>query len=246
MRAPDASAFARLGLGLQRGARVIGVGSQVGFLFPVGDIQGYLNLKGYGEFDAANRPAGWNTLVDVRRSSPWCESQCKTRNAHGNLHAGFTLYCTDSGCRAIVRFEPLNSTLAPDAQGNIRWLSATIRPMLGARLQLLGIPTCTPGGGCWESASVGSKSTSIVCRPCQFPKTMHGHDRSLSTGPPWLANQGDAQSGGCLLAFYTGRNDRLPMRIRTSGWETLHRRDRRPDQARFIGTTASQSFNRRG
>jgi hypothetical protein len=26
-------------------------------------VQGYLNLKGYGEFDAANRPAGWNTWV---------------------------------------------------------------------------------------------------------------------------------------------------------------------------------------
>ncbi len=44
-------------------ARVIGVGPQIGFLFPVGDMQGYLNLKGYGEFDAANRPAGWNTWL---------------------------------------------------------------------------------------------------------------------------------------------------------------------------------------
>jgi hypothetical protein len=44
-------------------ARVIGVGPQVGFLFPVGDMQGYLNLKGYGEFDQANRPAGWNTWL---------------------------------------------------------------------------------------------------------------------------------------------------------------------------------------
>ena len=26
-------------------------------------MQGYLNLKGYGEFDAANRPSGWNTWV---------------------------------------------------------------------------------------------------------------------------------------------------------------------------------------
>src|ERR1700736_172311 len=44
-------------------SRVIGVGPQVGFLFPVGDMQGYLNLKGYGEFDQANRPAGWNTWL---------------------------------------------------------------------------------------------------------------------------------------------------------------------------------------
>jgi hypothetical protein len=44
-------------------SRVIGVGPQIGFLFPVGDLQGYVNLKGYGEFDAANRPAGWNTWL---------------------------------------------------------------------------------------------------------------------------------------------------------------------------------------
>jgi hypothetical protein len=44
-------------------SRVLGVGPQIGYLFPVGDLQGYLNLKGYGEFDAANRPAGWNTWL---------------------------------------------------------------------------------------------------------------------------------------------------------------------------------------
>ena len=44
-------------------SRVIGIGPQIGFLFPVGDMQGYLNLKGYGEFDAANRPSGWNTWL---------------------------------------------------------------------------------------------------------------------------------------------------------------------------------------
>ena len=26
-------------------------------------MQGYLNLKGYGEFEAANRPSGWNTWL---------------------------------------------------------------------------------------------------------------------------------------------------------------------------------------
>jgi hypothetical protein len=42
---------------------VLGVGPQMGFLFPVGDMQGYLNLKGYGEFASENRPAGWNTWL---------------------------------------------------------------------------------------------------------------------------------------------------------------------------------------
>ena len=44
-------------------SRVVGIGPQIGYLFPAGDMQGYLNLKGYGEFDAANRPSGWNTWL---------------------------------------------------------------------------------------------------------------------------------------------------------------------------------------
>ena len=44
-------------------SRVFGIGPQIGFLFPIGDMQGYLNLKGYGEFEAQNRPSGWNTWL---------------------------------------------------------------------------------------------------------------------------------------------------------------------------------------
>jgi hypothetical protein len=48
-------------------SRVIGVGPQIGFLFPmetaVGPMQGYLNFKGYAEFDQQNRPAGWNAWL---------------------------------------------------------------------------------------------------------------------------------------------------------------------------------------
>ena len=50
---------------LQNGfrSRVLGVGPQIGYLFPINGMQGYLNLKGYGEFDAQNRPSGWNTWL---------------------------------------------------------------------------------------------------------------------------------------------------------------------------------------
>jgi hypothetical protein len=42
-------------------SRVIGVGPQVGFIIPISTTtQGYLNIKGYKEFDNANRPDGWN------------------------------------------------------------------------------------------------------------------------------------------------------------------------------------------
>jgi hypothetical protein len=44
-------------------SQVVGVGPQLGFIFPVGDLQGYLNLKYYSEFAAENRPHGWNTWV---------------------------------------------------------------------------------------------------------------------------------------------------------------------------------------
>jgi hypothetical protein len=44
-------------------SRVAAVGPQIGYLFPVGNMQGYLNLKGYAEFDAANRASDWNTWL---------------------------------------------------------------------------------------------------------------------------------------------------------------------------------------
>jgi hypothetical protein len=44
-------------------SRVFGIGPQVGFIFPVGSMQGYINLKAYGEFDNNARPEGWNAWL---------------------------------------------------------------------------------------------------------------------------------------------------------------------------------------
>ena len=44
-------------------SRVVGIGPQIGYLFPIGTMQGYLNFKAYAEFDAAARPSGWNAWV---------------------------------------------------------------------------------------------------------------------------------------------------------------------------------------
>ena len=44
-------------------SRVMGIGPQIGYIFPIGSNQAFLGLKGYGEFDAANRPSGWNTWL---------------------------------------------------------------------------------------------------------------------------------------------------------------------------------------
>ena len=44
-------------------SRVLGIGPQLGYIFKIGENQAFLGLKGYGEFDAANRPSGWNTWL---------------------------------------------------------------------------------------------------------------------------------------------------------------------------------------
>lgn len=46
-------------------SRVIGIGPQVAFLFPVAGMQGYVNLKGYSEFDARARPSGYNLWLTL-------------------------------------------------------------------------------------------------------------------------------------------------------------------------------------
>jgi hypothetical protein len=44
-------------------SRISAVGPEVGVLFPVGAMQGSLNLRGYWEFAAQNRSSGWNTWL---------------------------------------------------------------------------------------------------------------------------------------------------------------------------------------
>ena len=39
---------------------VNGIGPQVGYLFKMGELDTYVNLKAYWEFGADNRPDGWN------------------------------------------------------------------------------------------------------------------------------------------------------------------------------------------
>ena len=45
-------------------SQVFGIGPQFGYVFPLSkDFQGYINLKGYAEFNASDRPSGWNTWL---------------------------------------------------------------------------------------------------------------------------------------------------------------------------------------
>ena len=51
-------------------SQVLGVGPQVGYIFPVGGMQGYVNLKAYAEFAGNDRPSGWNAWVTFVISPP--------------------------------------------------------------------------------------------------------------------------------------------------------------------------------
>jgi hypothetical protein len=44
-------------------SRVIGIGPQIGYIIPMGDMRGYLNLKAYKEFDSDHRPDGYNVWL---------------------------------------------------------------------------------------------------------------------------------------------------------------------------------------
>ena len=43
--------------------RVASVGAQLGYIIPMGDLQGYINIKGYKEFESEHRPEGWNVWL---------------------------------------------------------------------------------------------------------------------------------------------------------------------------------------
>ena len=55
-------------------SRVFGIGPQLGHIFPIGTThQAYLNVKGYKEFGAENRPEGrnvWATLASSPAAAP--------------------------------------------------------------------------------------------------------------------------------------------------------------------------------
>jgi hypothetical protein len=43
--------------------RTFGIGPQIGFVIPMGSLQGYLNLKGYRDVETQNRAAGWSAWL---------------------------------------------------------------------------------------------------------------------------------------------------------------------------------------
>jgi hypothetical protein len=73
----DSGAGARLG---EFKSRVAAIGPQIGFFIPVGDREGYLNLRGYYEFEAKNRLEGWNAFITFSIEP----AERKSSNSKGN------------------------------------------------------------------------------------------------------------------------------------------------------------------
>ena len=46
-------------------SQVFGAGPQAGYIIPIGEVQAYINLKGYKEFGAEHRPSGWNVWATI-------------------------------------------------------------------------------------------------------------------------------------------------------------------------------------
>jgi len=60
-------------------SQVLGVGPQIGYIFPIGGMQGYINLKGYGEFAGSDRPTGWNAWLTLSISPAAAAPPATTR-----------------------------------------------------------------------------------------------------------------------------------------------------------------------
>ena len=46
-------------------SQVTGLGGEIGHFFPVGTNKWYAQAKAYGEFNAHNRPGGWNLWLSL-------------------------------------------------------------------------------------------------------------------------------------------------------------------------------------
>jgi len=64
-------------------SRLFSIGPQFGYIFPIAGKQGFLGLKSYFEFDAKDRPEGWNTWLTFAISdAPPTASVTPTQMVH--------------------------------------------------------------------------------------------------------------------------------------------------------------------
>ncbi len=76
------------GLGARLGdfkGMAVGIGPQIGFMFPVGDMAGYLNIKGYADLETENRPKGYSTWVSFVLSPKAPEAPPTAKTDHAEV-----------------------------------------------------------------------------------------------------------------------------------------------------------------
>ena len=64
-------------------SRVIAVGPQIGLIIPMTRMQGYLNVKGYGGFDAEHRASDWSAWLTFAISPEVPKLESSGRMARG-------------------------------------------------------------------------------------------------------------------------------------------------------------------
>jgi hypothetical protein len=58
-------------------SHVAGIGPQIGYIIPMGNVQGYVNVKAYRDFGAVNRASGWSVWLTfaISPAPPHAQSQ---------------------------------------------------------------------------------------------------------------------------------------------------------------------------
>jgi hypothetical protein len=67
-------------------SRVASVGAQLGYIVPMGDVQGYINVKAYKEFESEHRPEGWNVWLTLNLS-PAQQAPTATTSPARRMHS---------------------------------------------------------------------------------------------------------------------------------------------------------------
>jgi hypothetical protein len=78
-------------------SHVAGIGPQIGYVIPMGDLQGYVNLKGYKAFDASHRANRWDRYTGTAKgnSNKCCGALFRTPLCVGRIATPVAVHSGD-------------------------------------------------------------------------------------------------------------------------------------------------------
>ena len=85
-------------------SQVLGVGPQIGYIFPIGGMQGYLNLKAYGEFDGVGSAFRLECVADARDLAGGGGSARNDATHHHQIAAGRGWKSSATKFQAMIQF----------------------------------------------------------------------------------------------------------------------------------------------